>query len=152
MSPKPNTKTIQSSQDDTTHSEPSENISSMNNRRDLVGTLRESDVIVPSTFGCLMGLIYSAGLLMPTVWSGSLLYLPALFAGMTTSLVYNGGTKEWIIGGLSGSISSLPLLVALAQLHLSVGVTSGLFGSVLLSMISATVLGMIGSYIYSYFD
>lgn len=152
MKSKSETKSVEKNQADRSQSEPSAKISQIDESQGMISDLRESDVFVPAVFGCLVASMYSLGILSPTIWGGGLVYLPGLFTGIAASMMYTGGTKNWIIGGLSGLVSALPLLVAIVQLQVSVGVTASLFGSVLLSMLSATILGIIGSYIYSYFD
>lgn len=152
MKSRSKTKSVEKTQVDTTQAESSENISQIDGSQGMISDLRESDVFVPAVFGCLVASMYSLSILSPTIWGGGLVYVPGFFTGIAASMMYTGGTKNWIIGGLSGLVSALPLLVAIVELHVSVGVTASLFGSVLLSILSATILGIVGSYVYSYFD
>lgn len=142
---------VEINRENETHSESPQYISRMDDSKELISGLRESDVAVPGVFGCLVATMYTLGALSPTIWGGGLIYLPAFFAGLASAMIYEGGTKNWIIGGLSGSVSALPLFVAIVELHVNIGVTAGLVGSVLLSMISAVILGVTGSHVYSYF-
>jgi peptidoglycan/LPS O-acetylase OafA/YrhL len=114
-----------------------------------VQKLRSSKAIVSGLSGGLVALLYTVGFFPPMVWGGTLIYVPALFAGLGFSLIYEGHNKNWKVGILAGLVSALPLIVAIAELYVNAGLETNLLSTVTLSIVSAVPLGLIGSYVGS---
>jgi uncharacterized membrane protein len=114
-----------------------------------VQELQNSEAIVSGLSGGLIALLYTIGFLPPTVWGGTLIYVPAFLAGLTSSLIYEGHRKNWKVGILAGLVSVLPLIVAITELYLNTGLEPNLLSTVTFSIVSAAPLGLIGSYVVS---
>lgn len=117
-----------------------------------VQDLRSSEAIVSGLSGGLIALLYTIGFLPPTVWGGTLIYVPAFLAGLSSSLIYQGHRKNWKIGILAGLVSVLPLIVAITELYLNAGLEPNLLSTFMLSIVSTIPLSLIGSYVGSKLD
>lgn len=117
-----------------------------------VQRLKESALIISVLSGSLVACLYAAEVVPPTVLGGNLIYLPAFIAAFLSSLFYEGNQESWRIGLISASVSVLPLFVAVTEIYMDVGINSELLGAVILSIISAMLIGIVGSYAHSYID
>ena len=114
----------------------------------VIEKFRSSELFVTIVFGLLVAMAYAGNLVSPLVWGGSLLYIPGLIAGFLSSVAYIGNYSSEKIASVTGLISSLPLLVAVIELHMYYGVNADVFISVIASMSTAVILGLVGHYIY----
>lgn len=115
----------------------------------IIEKFRGSKILVTTVFGFLVATAYIGDLIPPIIWGESLLYFPGLVAGFFSSLAYKGDYSPEKIGSITGLISSLPLLIAITEIHMYYGINADIFISVIASMSTAVILGLIGHYLAS---